>query len=99
MCETKEILYAGNPTKMIVVTGVKPLQDYRLLLTFSTDEQKIYDVSPLLELPVYRPLKEVAVFNDVHIDFETITWCNGDVDIAPETLYQESIPISKIKEA
>ncbi|WKY47061.1 DUF2442 domain-containing protein [Eubacteriaceae bacterium ES3] len=99
MYEVDGILYAGKPADMVTVTGVKPLQGYQLLLTFSTGERKIYDATHLLELSAFQPLKNPAVFNDVQIDFDTVTWCNGDVDIAPETLYKESVVFTEIKEA
>lgn len=99
MYEIDGILYAGKPAEMIKVTGVKTLQNYQLLLTFSTGERKLYDVSPLLDLPVFQPLKDKRVFDDVQLDFDTVTWCNGDVDIAPETLYQDSVVLSEAREA
>lgn len=99
MYEIDGILYAGKPAGMIKVTGVKTLPDYQLLLTFSTGERKLYDISPLLNLPVFQPLKDRNVFDDVQLDFDTVTWCNGDVDIAPETLYQDSVAIPEIREA
>ena len=99
MYEIDGILYAGKPADMIKVTGVKTLQNYQLLLTFSTGERKLYDVSPLLDLPVFQPLKDNRVFDDVQLDFDTITWCNGDVDIAPETLYQDSVVLPEAREA
>lgn len=99
MYEIDGILYAGKPTEMITVIGVKTLPNYQLLLTFSTGERKLYDTSPLLDLPVFQPLKDRAVFEDIQLDFDTVTWCNGDVDIAPETLYHDSVTIPEIREA
>lgn len=90
MYEINGILYAGEFNKMIKVVGVKPLDNYKLLLTFSTGEKKLYNVAPLLDLPAFQPLKDKYVFDGVSLDFDTVTWCNGDIDIAPETLYQES---------
>lgn len=95
MYEIDDILYAGQTANMVKVIGVKTLPNYQLMLTFSTGEKRIYDVKPLLKLPVFQPLKDLTVFNNVQLDFDTVTWCNGDVDIAPETLYHESIIISE----
>lgn len=89
MYEQDGILYAGSNTPMIKVVDVKPLPDYKLLLSFSNGISKIYDVTPLLDLPVFQALKDINIFNEVDIDFDTVTWCNGDVDIAPETLYKD----------
>ncbi|WP_394921444.1 DUF2442 domain-containing protein [uncultured Robinsoniella sp.] len=87
MYELDGILYAGSNMPMIKVVDVKPLPDYKLALSFSNGASKIYDVTPLLELPAFQVLKDVNVFNKVYIDFDTVTWCNGDIDIAPETLF------------
>lgn len=89
MYEQEGILYAGSNTPMIKVVDVKPLPDYKLALSFSNGVSKLYDVTPLLELPVFQVLKDVNVFNKVDIDFDTVTWCDGDVDIAPETLFKD----------
>lgn len=89
MYEVDGILYAGTPGQIIKVVGAKPLDDYEILLTFSTGERKIYDMKHLLELPAFQPLKNKNIFNDFTLDFDTVTWCNGDIDIAPETLYQD----------
>lgn len=96
MYEIDGVLYAGNTNVVIKVTGVKVLKDYQLLLTFSTGETKRYDVKPLLELPVFQPLKDNSVFNDISLDFDTVTWCDGEIDIAPETLYQDSVIVSEL---
>lgn len=91
MYELDGILYAGSNTPMIKVVDVKPLPDYKLALSFSNGASKLYDVTPLLEFPVFQVLKDVNVFNKVDIDFDTVTWCDGDVDIAPETLFKDGI--------
>ena len=99
MYEANGILYAGKPAAMVKVTGVSPLPDYQLLLTFSTGEKKLYDVSALLNLPVFQPLRDDKIFNSVQLDFDTVTWCDGNIDIAPETLYQDGITQYEAMEA
>ena len=36
------IAYAGEPTPVIKVSGIRPLDDYRLWIRFSTGEEKQY---------------------------------------------------------
>lgn len=93
MYELDGILYAGKPSEMIKVISAKAIPNYQLFITFSTGEKKVYDASKLLDLPVFRPLKDVKVFCAFQIDFDTVTWCDGEIDIAPETLYQDGVPI------
>ena len=92
------IAYAGTPetyTEEIVVTRAKPLKDYRLLLHFSNGEKKEYNVKPLFKYPVFKPLKNKDIFNKVRVKYGAPIWNNGEIDIAPETLYEDGISVSK----
>lgn len=75
---------------MIKISSVKVLPDYKLELHFSTGEQKIFDTKPYLELGDFTELKNEALFNTVHTYMGTVQWDN-ELDIAPETLYLESV--------
>jgi len=72
------------------VKSVKPLEDYWLFLTFEDKEQRYFDVKPLLDMGVFRTLKDPKVFNTVRVAFDSIAWKNN-IDIAPETLYHNSV--------
>lgn len=87
MYEINEILYADDKPQMIKVTKVKVLDKYCLELTFNTGEIGIYDAQILLHLPVFQKLKDKTIFQTVSVDFDTIVWLDGEIDIAPETLY------------
>ncbi len=89
------IAYAGEPAKTIKVTEVKVIDTLCLMLTFSTGEKRIFDAQPLLRYPVYEPLQDAKIFNGVSIEGSTISWNNGSIDIAPETLYEKSIPYER----
>ena len=71
------------------VKAVKALADYRLLLTFSNNEEKIFDVKPYLSYGVFNELKNAEIFNSVRVVDGTIQWIN-DADFCPDTLYLES---------
>lgn len=77
----------------LAVKDVKPLADYKLLLTFSNDEVRILDMSPYLNKGIYAKLKNIDVFNAVRVSFDTIEWPN-EADIDPEFVYDESVPYS-----
>jgi hypothetical protein len=87
MYELDGIMYADDPAPLKKVTFVRPLDGYRLLVRFSTEEEKEADISALLDEPVFRPLKDQNVFKSVYVDYGTAVWCNGSIDIAPEYLY------------
>ena len=75
-----------------VVKTVKVLDDYRLLLTFADGKRGIYDAKPLLERKIYAALKSPEFFSRVRVDGDSVIW-NDDVDIAPELLYERSVPV------
>lgn len=72
------------------VKNVKPLKEYKLLLTFEHGTKKIFDMKPYLKYPMYKPLADVSVFNAVCTNGQTVVW-NDDIDIAPETLFEKSV--------
>ena len=86
------IAYAGEPQKLIKVSGVRPLDGHKLWVRFMNGEAKIFDFGKLLDSPVFSPLKDQHVFKDVYIDRGVTVWDNGNIDIAPEYLYENGIP-------
>lgn len=89
------IAYAGEQEPVIKVSGVRPLDDFRLWLRFNTGEAKIFDFKPLLSAPGFAPLADKEVFKGVYLDYGVTVWNNGDIDIAPEALYKDSISVNK----
>ena len=88
------IAYAGEPhppQPVLRVASVRPLKDWKLRLRFSTGEVKIFDFSPLLNAPCFRPLRDETVFRNVSLEHGVPVWCSGEIDIAPERLYQDGI--------
>lgn len=70
---------------------VKPLPNYELLITFSNNEKKIFDVKPYMNFKPFEELKNLTLFNSVKIDGLSITWANNS-DICPDELYNNSKP-------
>ena len=85
------IAYAGEQTKPITVCGVRALPDHVLWVRFSTGEIKLFDFKPLLDFPAFLPLKDTEIWNGVYIDYGVTVWQDGEIDIAPEYLYQHGI--------
>lgn len=76
----------GGPAPWIV-TAVEAKSDYTLILTFIDGKRKIYNFLPLLEDPMYAPLKNLDLFLDVYLCCGSVAW-SDDLDIAPEHLYE-----------
>ncbi len=45
----------------LAVKQVKPLENYQLLLTFDSDERRIFDVRPLLSFGRFRELNRKQI--------------------------------------
>ncbi|MCU0285817.1 MAG: DUF2442 domain-containing protein [Acidobacteria bacterium] len=72
------------------VKSVKPLSDFKLLLIFENNEERIFDMSSFLNKGIFKELRDTRKFNTVHVSFDTIQWDNG-ADLCPEILYSESL--------
>jgi hypothetical protein len=84
-----DICYAGKLEDGIRVTEAKPLRGMMLLVTFSTGEKRLFDATRL-EGTAFLPLKDEKVFQDIEIFHGVITWKDGEIDVAPETVYLDS---------
>ncbi len=82
----------------LAVTNVKPLKGYKLHLTFENKEEKVFDVSPYLNIGKFSELREISLFNSVRVSFDSIEWSNN-LDLDPELLYEKSKPFSDYFEA
>ena len=74
---------------MIAISSVQPLDNYKLLLTFNTNESKVFDMNEYLNHGLFTQLKSKELFDSVRISFDTIQWANG-LDLCPEVLYEKS---------
>lgn len=78
------------------ILEVKALEEYMLYLKFETGEEKIYDMKSLIKnYKLYSRLKNIEYFKNVKPMYITVEWEKGE-DVAPESLYYDSIPIEKI---
>jgi hypothetical protein len=71
------------------IVKVRVVGSHSLDLTFKDGTRKHVDLLPLLEGPVFEPLREPFFFARVVLDpvAGTVVWPNG-ADIAPEALYE-----------
>ena len=88
------IAYANNNTETIEIQSATPLEDMMMLLTFSSGEVRLYDATGLLQFPAFTPLAQQDVFMSAIVEDGVVTWCDGEIDIAPETMYVNSYPYS-----
>lgn len=76
------------------VKAVVPQADYRLKLTFTNGEVRLFDVTPYLDTGIFRELRDVRLFNSVRPFLGSIQWKSGQ-DLCPDMLYEQSEPAAK----
>lgn len=90
MYEIDGICYAGTPEmpiEEILVTDATPLSGGILLVTFSTGEKKLFDTTRL-KGSAFEPLLNEHVFQAATVEHGFVSWRNGEIDIAPEYMYE-----------
>lgn len=79
---------------MVLIRSVIPLENFQVRLEFSTGEEKVVNLEPLLRGPIFEPIRQSPeMFRAVTVDPElgTITWPNG-ADMDPDVLYGSHYP-------
>ncbi|RPJ39452.1 MAG: DUF2442 domain-containing protein [Planctomycetaceae bacterium] len=74
---------------MLDVVSVVAQEDHTLLITFENGERRRFDMKPLLDKKPFSRLKDSPLFMKATVAYGTVVW-PGNVDIAPETLWDES---------
>lgn len=85
------VAYADERT--IKVMSVRSMCDYKLWIRFSNGEERLFDFTPLLDMPCFIALRDEALFKSVYVDYGTSVWRDGEIDISPERLYREGVKI------
>ena len=73
------------------VTSVQPLDDFKVIITFDNNEQRLLDIRPYMDLAYFEDLKDKKLFNTVHPCFECIEWAN-EASIDAGFIMDESTP-------
>jgi hypothetical protein len=69
------------------VATVRALDDFRLAIAFEDGTRGTVSIKERLFGPVFEPLRNQTLFNQVFVDdFGAIAWPNG-ADLAPDALY------------
>ncbi|MDD4967901.1 MAG: DUF2442 domain-containing protein [Paludibacter sp.] len=72
------------------VTKAEYIGNYKVSVLFNDGVTKIIDFYSILFLhdyPAFITLKDIEVFKKFKVT-DTLEWDNGNIDIAPETLYE-----------
>jgi len=72
------------------VTHADYIGDYKVSVLFNDGVKKTIDFYNILfvnDYPAFRPLRNLEVFKNFKVT-DTLEWDNGNIDIAPETIYE-----------
>jgi hypothetical protein len=70
---------------------------HTLRVRFDDDSEQVINFEPVLGGELYRPLRDLAIFNQVKLDSEvhTLVWPNG-ADFDPATLHDWPIYVAEL---
>lgn len=71
------------------IKSVTVASEYKLKLVFTNGETGVFDCSPLLDVGVFRELRDENYFRQAKVEYGTVTWPH-EQDICPDTLYIDS---------
>ena len=74
---------------MLSVEAAEYIEGYKLRVTFIDGKTGIADLERMVHedrRPIFAALKDLSLFKDFRIDFNTLCWSNS-LDLAPEFLY------------
>jgi hypothetical protein len=75
---------------LIDVVSVRALPEFQLDLEFKNGERRKFDMRPLLLMKPWSRVAAPVLFDRVRVDYGTVVW-PGEIDVAPETLYDDSV--------
>ena len=77
---------------LLDVTNVKASDGRWLFLDFQNGEKRRFDMLPFLDQKPWVRINSPTIFQRAFVENGTVAW-PGSIDIAPETLYDLSVPL------
>ena len=90
-----ETCYPDSPERHVKIVAAENAGDLFLRVTFDDGEMRLFD-GRVLTGEVFEPLKTPSAFADWKLDYETLTWNDGDIDISADYVLNHSQPIVRI---
>ncbi len=62
---------------------------YRIIVTFTNEEVKMFDLRPYLNYPIYKSLQNESFCSEANVQNGIVVW-DKQIDLDPDRLYLES---------
>ena len=83
----------------IEIINAKYLDGLKMLVSFNNGEHRLFDFATIVDrFPVFAPLKDKDTLKQFHIS-DTLEWCDGTIDIAPEYIFEHGEPVYSCNES
>ena len=77
------VCYPDVPARHVKIVAAENVGDHLLHVRFDDGETRLFDGHALVG-DVFAPLSAPSAFAAWKLDYETLTWNDGDIDISPE---------------
>lgn len=78
-----------------VESVVAEADDYTLMVQFTNQETRRFDVKLYLDKGFFRELRDRAYFDAVRVVLGSVAWPHGQ-DFCPDTLYELGAPVTAL---
>ena len=73
------------------IKDAKYIDSYKIWVRFNNGDCRIFDFATIVDkYPVFEPLKDIELLKSFYIT-DTLEWQDGEIDIAPEYLYEHGV--------
>ncbi len=78
------------------ILKAKAIDDTSLVIEFTNQEVKRYDISRLLDIPMFSPLRQPAFFRDFKVEQGGygVVW-NEEIDISEHELWKNGVTLAQ----
>jgi hypothetical protein len=76
------------------ILTAKAIDDHTLMIEFENHEERMYDITPLLEKAMFSPLRNPGFLRNVQVEVGgyALVW-NEDIDISEYELWCHGVPV------
>ena len=76
---------------IIKVTEAQYIDAYKIWVHFNNGDCRIFDFTTIIDkYPVFEPLKDIELLKNFRLT-DTLEWMDGEIDVAPEYLYEHGV--------